>query len=517
MRFTLGLLLAIGGFSPLGVSAEALDPPLSVIDWLDAPQPRGNLPHARDTQSTAREPAVAQSGTAPPVTTRPLADGEPARIGIVPAAVTGMQPDLWLGSDVNDLADLIRDLPAGELPATNALLFTLLLTDADAPPRDADALTRARAKKLMALGAVDPALSLIEAADGDKRQALFDLWADLALLVGTEDKVCDTLSQSPWLSNDIGLDIFCDAREGDWADAALSFGSAKALQLLPDEMLAVLDRFLNPDMFEDARPLPVPRDISPLAFRLYETIGEPLPTRTLPRAYAVADLRDIAGWKSQLEAAERLTRAGALSDNRLLGFYTDRKAAASGGIWDRVRAIQRLDTALAEGAEAVQEALPPAWYAMHDAGLAVSLSNLFYSQLSEIPLEGTAADVKARMGLLSSAYEEVARDLPVGVPGANAALVTAVAQGEAAHNTPSDALPRAIHDAFANPQPDAQIMSLSRSGRLGEALLLTLAELDAGSQGDSRALRPALATLRALGLESTARQASLQLLLGDSE
>ena len=48
---------------------------------------------------------------------------------------------------------------------------------------------------------------------------------------------------------------------------------------------------------------------SPLLFRLHEAIGEPLPTGALPRAYAVADLRDLAGWKPQLEAAERLAVA----------------------------------------------------------------------------------------------------------------------------------------------------------------------------------------------------------------
>ena len=43
----------------------------------------------------------------------------------------------------------------------------------------------------------------------------------------------------------------------------------------------------------------------PLTFRLFETIGERLPTAALPRAFAHADLRDVAGWKAQIEAAER--------------------------------------------------------------------------------------------------------------------------------------------------------------------------------------------------------------------
>ena len=57
--------------------------------------------------------------------------------------------------------------------------------------------------------------------------------------------------------------------------------------------------------------------MTPLLFRLHEAIGEPLPTGNLPRSYAVADLRDLAGWKPQLEAAERLAVTGALPANRL--------------------------------------------------------------------------------------------------------------------------------------------------------------------------------------------------------
>ena len=53
-------------------------------------------------------------------------------------------------------------------------------------------------------------------------------------------------------------------------------------------------------------------------------------------AFAQADMRDNTGWKAQLEAAERLARNGVLDPNQLLGLYTEEKAAASGGVWDRV-------------------------------------------------------------------------------------------------------------------------------------------------------------------------------------
>ncbi len=497
---------------PLTTSAEPIPkPPLSVIDWLDSPSPLMPLPRAPDI----REPAVAITGAAPQITTRRLEQGVPERVGLVPATVTGMQPDIWAGSAAGALTRLIGDLPDLDLPAGNALLFTLLLAEATPPQGGARAqerLTGARVEKLMMLGATDPALALVEQAGPTSSAALFALWTDLSLLTGTEDTPCDVLARAPHLSRDLGIRIFCAARGGHWQDAALLLGSARALSLLPRETLDVLDRFLNPDLFEDAAPLPIPRSMDPLTFRLFETIGEPLPTGPLPRAFAVADLRDIAGWKSQLEAAERLTRAGALPDNRLLGLYTDRKPAASGGIWDRVHAVQQFDVALNTGsAEAIEKTLPTAWREMRGAGIEVSFAAAFYDRLSQIDLHGAAAQVQFKMGLLSPAYEETAaRDVSIGplTP-----LLRAVARGEAPASAPGGALPHAIHDAFTAPAPRAEWIEMARTGRLGEALLGTLGALHDGARGDSRALRDALGTLRGLGLEDTARRVSLQILL----
>ena len=512
--------------------------PLSVIDWLDTAAPLAQLPRAprirpNNTLKPLNEPAVTTDGTAPQITIRPLSATAPRTVGIVPAAITGMRPDIWAASDATQLAQRIAALPDLDLPAANALLYTLLLAEASAPAGGLAAqntLTRARVDKLMMLGAVDPALALVEQAGGDTSPALFDVWMDLSLLAGTEDTACGGLSRAPHLTKNTATRIFCAARDGDWDNAALTFGSAKALSMLPRDTLNVLDRFLNPDIFEDAAPLRTPRNVDPLTFRLFETIGEPLPTGPLPRPFAVADLRDLAGWKSQLEAAERLTRAGALPDNRLLGLYTDRKPAASGGIWDRVHAVQRFDTALETGsADAVAKTLPTVWREMQNAGLEVSFSAAFHERLETVPLTGSAAAIKARIGLLSPAYETVAYGLDAAdaVLGAHTALIRAVAQGEPAprarngaqngtlNQAPTEALPRAIYDSFSAPMPRAEWIEMARSGRLGEAILATLDALRDGARGDSLSLRDALGTLRALGLEDTARRAALQILLLD--
>jgi hypothetical protein len=531
MRDVLGTAmrgLAIGGLLPLVLASGAAaqtQAPLSVIDWLDQPAPLAQLPRApigTPPLQPLNEPAVAQTGTAPQITTRPLDATVPQDVGLVPAAVTGMQADLWAGSDVATLTEQLDALPDLDLPAGNALLFTLLLAESAAPVGGTaaqDRLTRARVEKLMALGAVDPAMALVEQAGANRSAVLFDLWMDLSLLVGTEDAACGVLSRAPHLTQNTATQIFCAARRGDWDTAALTFSTATALSLVSRETAEVLDRFLNPDLFEDAAPLPIPRRMDPLTFRLFETIGEALPTGPLPRAYAVADLRDVAGWKSQLEAAERLTRAGALPDNRLLGLYTDLQPAASGGIWDRVRAVQRFDVALATGsADAVAKTLPAAWREMRAAELEVGFATAFQSRLSAVELTGSAAQIQATIGLLSPDYEAVAAQLPPQISlGDSTALLRGVAMGDVSGSSPDEALPRAIHDAFRTPQPQADWIEMAQNERLGEGLLATLDSLRDGARGDSRALREALGTLRALGLEDTARRASLQILLLDRQ
>src|SRR5690606_27127264 len=141
---------------------------------------------------------------------------------------------------------------------------------------------------------------------------------------------------------------------------------------------ALLELFLDPELAESA-PVPPPSAApSPLEFRLFEAIGAPLSTRGLPLAYAMADLRGTVGWKAEIEAAERLTSAGALAPQRLMGLYTRQSPAASGGVWDRAKAIQTLDSALAAGDGAGSAAaLQEAWSQMRSAGLEVPFAHLF--------------------------------------------------------------------------------------------------------------------------------------------
>ncbi|MEY8841033.1 hypothetical protein AB9K41_18555, partial [Cribrihabitans sp. XS_ASV171] len=286
------------------------------------------------------------------------------------------------------------------------------------------------------------------------------------------------------------------------------------LELMSVERRALLDRFLSPDIFEGLPPLPRPGQPDPLEFRLFETIGERLGTATLPRAFANADLRDVAGWKAQVEAAERLTRMGVLPPNQLIGLYTEREPAASGGVWDRVEAMQRFDTALSLGNEtAISRTLPQVWRKMREIGLEVPFAELFAEQLADQDFSDQATEALAwRIRLLSRFYEDATRSVPEN--SAENAFLAALAQGDPDGTEPPSDLATSIAEGFSDDTPiPPRIADLRENGQLGEAILEAMILFDRGARGNPTDLTSALASFRVMGLEDTARRASLELML----
>jgi len=290
--------------------------------------------------------------------------------------------------------------------------------------------------------------------------------------------------------------------------------SARALGVISDAEDILLASFLDPDIADAALLLPSTAHPSPLVFRMMEAIGEPLPTANLPRAFAHADLNDNAGWKAQIEAAERLVRTGAIDPNRLLGLYTERRPAASGGVWDRAEAIQALDRSIsARDPAAVSAALPLAWDAMASVQLETALSALYAEKLASLPLEGDVSALAHKIRLLSAQYETAALSY---VPnGPRDLLLRAIATGVFSEVTVSDPAEVAIVEGFSATGVPVRLRSLSDENRLGEAILRAMELFTEGAQGDLDEVSDAVTFLRSVGLEDTARRAALQLLLLD--
>lgn len=488
----------------------AAQQPLSAIDWLEQP-----LPVTTITPNTFHAPSgdTSTGVTTPDVVVMPLDSQRSDAVGLLPPATTGLPASLWQNSQTKDLVSSLARLSSEPLPAIQALYYTLLLAEADAPKdTSSDALfLKARTEALTDFGAVDASLALLERA-GSNTPVLFDDWFDLALLDGAEDAPCAALSRTPSLSQSYANRIFCTARAGDWATAALIYDTAVTLDVLSPVEETLLAQFLDPEFIDGAPPQAPPGTMTPLLFRLYESVGSPLPTSNLPRAFAMADLRGNSGWKAEVQAAERLARTGALPANRLLGLYTASRPAASGGVWDRIAAVQKLDDALKSGTPAdIEKALVPAWNAMRNAGLAIPFAEQFATPLAETNLTGTARNLTYKIALLSPDYETTAQSKGAG--NLDMTFATGLAKGDPPRGAAHSPLEQAIAKAFTATSAASEQQELLNSGKLGQAILAVAQQLDEAGRNQLGDITSALSTLRALGLEDTARRAALQLIL----
>lgn len=486
--------------------------PLSAIDWLSrsvaTPAAMPNQPPRPD------EPPVTTNPLPGSITTRPLDAETLDMIGLLPQRATGLPRDLWGPTPEADLVRMIRAELVETLPAVQALLYTLLLAELD-PPQDSPgdgALFLARIDKLLDLGALEPALAMLEKVNPPSAEP-FRRWFDIALLTGQEDRACTVMRETPQVAPTFPARVFCLARGGDWNAAALSLRTGETLGYIEPDMARLLEQFLDPDLFEGEPDLPPPTRPSPLVFRLMEAIGQPMSTATLPVAFAQSDMRSNAGWKTRLDAAERLARSGAIQANQLLGLYTENAPSASGGVWERVAAVQKLDSALAEGRTAdVATALSAAWFEMTAAELEVPFAVLFADRLAKAGLTGPAQTIAFRVGLLSDDYEKTARNRQPAT-GEERFLI-GVATGRTDGLTPIDQMGVAVKDAFlADAKLREDYADLLREKRLGEGILKAVDDITEGARGDLRDVTGGLRFLREVGLESTARRAALELLL----
>ncbi|MFK7941123.1 MAG: hypothetical protein AB8B82_17215 [Roseovarius sp.] len=506
--FALSVTLAV---APLSALAQQ---PLSAIDWLDK-QPAITVAQPVPVEPTVPtdEPPVSDSAQSPGVEVTPLGDARPDAVGLLPSTTTGLPGDLWAASDQASLIKLLQSMPSHPLPAIQALNYTLLLAEADAPKSTLSdaAFLRARVHALVGYGAVEPARALIERA-GPENAILFDTWLSLTLLTGDEDAPCAVLRNQPQLSRDYGARVYCIARAGDWDTAALTYDTAVALGNLRGAEADLLAQYLDPEVIETtAIPTP-PSSPSPLVFRLYETSGAPLPTRTLPIAFSMADLRGNSGWKPELEAAERLARTGALDPSRLLGIYTERRAAASGGVWDRVAALQDFETSLSQASVPdIVATLPDAWEAAQSQSLEVPFARLFTPRLARLELNGETRVLADQIALLSPDYEIASAKITPRTPRDR--LLVGLARGMPDPADATTEMERAIVRGFATNAAALPHKSLIENGKLGEAILNAAQDMGTGQTGSEAKVTDAIATLRAVGLEDAARRAALQILL----
>ncbi|WP_299754204.1 hypothetical protein [uncultured Boseongicola sp.] len=510
-RTKFAALVLVLATEPLSAQAaqSGAGEPLSAIDWLSDSV---SFPPAVKVVPPIAPPA----SPVPTVTVSTLGAPVADDAGLFPAEDIGLSETLWGLSSASDLARALLAVPEITTPTLRAYFASLIQADFN-PPVDAavdNSLFLARLDTLLALAKLDEAEALIEAA-GPPEPQRFRRSFDIALLKGTEAGACQIISTNQDISPTFPTRIFCLARNGEWDVAALTLGTAEALGILSNTEDQLLLHFLDPDLFEGEKLLPRPASISPLLFRLYEAIGERPQTDALPMAFGVADLSETVGWRIRLRAAERLTAAGALSAEGLLGVMSDRRPSASGGIWSRVAAIQAVRAALVDGnAAEISRTLPPAWDAAVSVGYHAALAPWIAEHIQTVTLQRRAHHTAFEIALFSNNIDMARQYAGSSADDQTLLAILTNSPFEIRNAAP---LAIAVRRSLSGLAPSESYRMLVRENRRGEALLKAIAVLAEGMDADPNAIADALSLLMSFDLDILARRISAELLLEDSQ
>ena len=490
-----------------GAAFSESSPPLSAIDWLS---------NSVAEEGVSPEVGAAMPGVSAPAAVQVLPLDAPTidSVGVLDPVAFGVPADLWGRSSAGDLAEaLYRVTLTSDAPPAIMRFMVQLLQAKLEPPIDAAVTDRffyARVDRLLEKGHLDAANALLSAS-GITDPASFRRRFDIALLTENETEACREIEETPELSPTYPARIFCLARLGQFDVAALTLGNAETLGILTEDEDTLLLHFLDPELFE-GEPIPQPPSVpTPLQFRLYEAVGERIATEGLPLPFAFADMSGTVGWKARLGAAERLAATGAIQFERMLDVYLERAPSASGGVWERVRALQDLvDAVNREDDTGVSEALPTVWNAARQTGYAPALATWLSPKLADRSELGRASHVAFEVALMAGDPES-ARKFSDG--SREDRFLLSIAENAFGSTSASDVLGRAVLRGLSSVNAGSAYESLIADDRQGEALFRALDHLADGANGNPDTTAQSLAALRRLGLDDLARQIAVELVL----
>lgn len=443
---------------------------------------------------------------------RPLSGGGADAVGVLPAEQSGIPTDLWGDSDADLIARLMTPYLPSTLPEITAFWHRLALAET-APPAgggSAEAALIGRVDHLLNAGALDQAEALLE-SQRPLSKPLFRRAFDVGLLTRRATAICDEMRANPSLSPSIKARIFCLARGNDWTAAALTLTTAETLGQVSTQEADLLARFLDPELFEGEPPPPPPDPLSALDFMMREALALPRAPGTLPLAFLHPDLGITAPWRNRVIATERLVRAQAVPPARLIELYQEGKPAASGGVWVRIDAVQKLLRAIDSGDPAsMSRALTAAHNALSKVGLGFVLSDLASGALNDAALGPEATRVRFDLWLLSPDYAELVWDHAPDSPAET--FLQAVALDRVADQTPRSDIEAAVAAGLTTSELRNTLLWAVEDNRRGEAILKALTTL-ATAPSDPVALETVLVVLRRSGLPDEARRIALQALL----
>jgi hypothetical protein len=446
----------------------------------------------------------------------PLPSFQPDAIGILTSKQTGIPQQFWGNSDPNVIARLIEPYFDYTLPEITALWQRIALSEIDAPTKQGKSgkILSARIAHLLNAGALDQAEALLKQA-GPTTSNLFHQTFEVGLLTGRAQTACSNMLRNPSLSPGLKARIFCLARENDWNAAALTLTAALTLNQISELDAELLSLFLDPEIFDEANPPPAPVPLTALDFIMREALAMPRSGQALPLAFLHQDLQRETGWRNQIIAMERLVRSQALPSQRLITLYQEGIPSASGGVWTRVAAVQKLLLAIEDGQSTkISKALQDAYRDLNAVGLSFVLSDIAANDLNGKSLSPKGERVRFHLQVLHPNAAELIKK--VTPQSATDAFIKAILLGKIPQSANSE-MQSAIRAAFNGTTSSNSLILDAKQGQMGEAILNSMTNLVKSHYRDPAAVETTIAALRIAGLEDEARRIAIQVMLNLDE
>ena len=456
--------------------------PISAIEWLSqpglAPLSEGSL-IVGDPTSGAVVDEITVIELDAPVT---------KSYGLIPTNISGIPEDFWTDIDPAALTQSIGSLSGPSLPAADDLLLRALLAESLGD----DEVLGVKVRALLDRGAVHAAYSLLGQSQINSLES-FALFAEAALLTDNVERMCSQLNAARHLSNDEALQVYCHARAGSWDTAVLNYFTLDTLRAFSPTTSALLAANLDPELADIlSLPRADPLSLSALEFKLRASVGQPLATQTLPLKFTPSDLGATTSWKQQIESAERLGAIGSLPAAQLLERYKSNQPSASGGVWDRVLAVQNLDNALGDHIIDPSDELLEFWTLMRNRKLAAPLARAWAKKLVKFEKVLKSNNILFQMQVLASAN-------PMDFAASMARL----------HSYNPHVLNNNYRTLMAQFDREVVASVPFRSANMLRAMRLIFDALD----GNDAALFEAISLYRAMGLTPLAQQLTMEFMI----
>lgn len=301
-------------------------------------------------------------------------------IGLLQGELAGVPEQVWFASTAQELEERLFVLRPSHVQ-TRDFLRRLLIAEVSPPALTApDQWLLTRIDMLLHLGALEEAYALLLEAGVNTTETL-NRWFAISLLLRHDLGACSLVTAMQALEIRPAAKLFCLLRAHQFhaaetllegmpgaSDEASDEGANSAWPGGPDQ--ALMARFMAPEEAEGLPLPPIHPPLDPLQFVMREGLGVYHTRRGLPLAYHHFDVLGHGSWLERLRASERLATAHAIPVAQLFALYRERRAAASGGVWARVKAVQAFDEAMQQGeADAALEAFGALYHALAQAGL----------------------------------------------------------------------------------------------------------------------------------------------------